>query len=302
MPYPFPSPRDRFHFWWLGVKQFFQSKSVLSNLMLVNIAVWVLMLAVKILVLVGSSLMGNPIHLQAFYYDVFAFHTDYYLALSRPWTIITSLFVHAGFWHLFFNMLMLYVLGKFFLQYKSGKQLLATYLIGGVAGNLLYLLAYHVFPVFAGVVSQSCCVGASGAVMAIMFAVTVYRPHHPINLWFLGRLELKWVALVFVVIDLLGVAGGNAGGHFSHLGGAIYGTLVALWYLYAGKIFNRKPKRKKPKFYYSNTSSRPVSDADFNAQKKRDEERVDAILDKISKDGYGALTTEERDFLYHYKR
>ncbi|MBQ4355462.1 MAG: rhomboid family intramembrane serine protease [Bacteroidales bacterium] len=303
MANPFQSIRGQIHFWWLDVKRFFRSRSVLSNLIIINVAVWLLMLIAHLIVLVPTYLLGHPISLNAIFSDYLAFHTDLHLVLTRPWTIVTSLFVHAGFGHLFFNMLVLYIVGRYFLQYKNDKHLLATYLIGGVCGNLVYLAAYHVFPVFEPMISDSSCIGASGAVMAVMFAVTVYRPNHPINLLIFGQLKLKWLALTFILLDLIGLVGDNAGGHFSHLGGALYGSLAALWFLYANKL-NFKKIRKKKKYYSSREAgaARTMTDEDYNAQKRRDEKRIDEILDKISKDGYGALSAEEKDFLYHYRR
>lgn len=296
--------QNRLHFWWLGVKQFFHSKSILSRLVLINIIVWAVMLVARILVHVGAFLMGSHFSLQLVFDDFLAFHTDYWLVLTRPWTILTSLFVHGGFWHLFFNMICLYVFGNIFLNYRSEKQLLATYLIGGVCGNLIYLLAYHTFPVFAPVVDVSCCVGASGAIMAILFAITIFRPNHPIGLLFVGQMPLKWLAAFFIFIDLIGLMGGNAGGHFAHLGGAMYGALIALFWLRGKQWFKFKPKMKtstpkKPKFAYSSKSNTNTSSA---SQKEKDEARLETILDKIAKEGYGGLSAEEKDFLYHFKR
>ncbi|MCQ2280200.1 MAG: rhomboid family intramembrane serine protease [Bacteroidales bacterium] len=294
--------RNRLYFWWLGVKQFFRSKSMLSRLILINIVVWAVMFAADILVRVGAFLMGSQFSLIPLLDDFLAFHTNYWLIITRPWTIVTSLFVHGGFWHLFFNMICLYVFGQIFLSYKSEKQLLATYLIGGVCGNLIYLLAYHTFPVFAPVVDLSCCVGASGAIMAILFAITIFRPNHPIGLLFVGQAPLKWLAAFFIFIDLMGLMGENAGGHFSHLGGALYGCVAALFWLYGNQVLKFKPKvkpPKKPKFAYSSKSDTQTSSA---SQKEKDEKRIEAILDKIAKEGYGGLTAEEKDFLYHFKR
>lgn len=296
--------RNRLHFWWLGVKQFFRSKSLLSRLILINIIVWAVMFVAEILVHVGAFLMGSKFSLMPLMDDFLAFHSDYWLVLTRPWTIVTSLFVHGGFWHLFFNMLCLYVFGQIFLSYRNEKQLLATYLIGGVCGNLIYLLAYHTFPVFAPVADISCCVGASGAIMAILFAITIFRPNHSIGLLFVGQIPLKWLAAFFIFIDLIGLMGGNAGGHFSHLGGAMYGSLIALYWLYGKRLFQFKSKvkvkaPKKPKFAYSSKSDTQTSSA---SQKEKDEKRIEVILDKIAKEGYGGLTAEEKDFLYHFKR
>jgi membrane associated rhomboid family serine protease len=232
------------------------------------------------------------------------FPADFPALLYHPWTLVTSLFVHNGFWHIFFNMFMLYVAGQLFLKYLTQKQLVATYFIGGIVGNLFFMGAYNLFPVFASAVSYATCVGASGAIMAILIAVTVYRPNHPLNLFLFGKTTMKWVAVIFVAIDLLSITGGNAGGHFAHLGGAVYGALAGLFYLKGNPFRQVVFERNERKGYRAptGTTGRPVSDADYNAKKRQDEAKVDSILDKISKSGYDSLTKEERDFLYNYKR
>jgi len=232
--------------------------------------------------------------------------------LHQPWSIITNLFVHSSFGHLFFNMLMLYVIGKLFLQFLSQKQLLVTYLAGGIVGNLIYMLAYNVFPVFAGALAESHAVGASGSIMAVMAAITFYQPNYKINLLFLGRIKLLWITLIFVAIDLMSIQKGNAGGHIAHLGGVIYGTVYILIYAALQKnglhwstnraAKQRYKKTKKSKFYVSTESSRPMSDAEYNAKKVEEQAKVDRILDKISQYGYDALSSDEKDFLFKYSK
>lgn len=297
--------RQRLHFLTSGIRQFFAGKTVLSNLILANVIIFVLLLVMRGLIHLGGWLFQTDIPVDAWMDANLAFSSNPETFLHHPWTIVTNLFIHGGFWHIFFNMFMLYVFGKLFLQYLSSKQLLITYLIGGIVGNLFFMAAYQLFPAFENIAALSTCVGASGAVMAILLAVTIYRPNHPINLLLIGQTKLKWVAVLFIVIDLLSIGGGNAGGHFAHLGGALYGAIAAIFFQ-IGNPFKKVVFQKDKKKYYTSPKyaqgSRPMSDADFNAKKRSDEKKADAILDKISKAGYGALTKEERDFLYHYKR
>lgn len=301
----YPSPfRQRLRFWGQGIRQFFAERSALSRLMFINIAVFLLMLVARWLVSSISFLFRLDLDFIGWTTKYLDFPADFTALLYHPWTLVTSLFVHDGFWHIFFNMFMLYVAGRLFLKYLTQKQLVATYFIGGIVGNLFFMGAYHLFPVFASAVSYATCVGASGAIMAILIAVTVYRPNHPLNLFLFGRMTMKWVAVVFVAIDLLSITGGNAGGHFAHLGGAVYGALAGLYYLKGNPFRKVVFVRNGRKGYRASagTSARTTSDADYNANKRKEEARVDAILDKISKSGYGSLTKEERDFLYNYKR
>ena len=301
-----PSPfRQRLHFLGQGIKVFFASRTALSRLMFINIVVFLLMIVVRWGISSISFLFNLDLNFARWAATYLDFPADYTSLLFHPWTMVTSLFIHDGFWHIFFNMFILYVAGRMFLQYLSQKQLVATYFIGGIVGNLFFLGAYNLFPVFAPTVSNATCVGASGAIMAILLAVTVYRPNHRLNLILVGQTTLKIVAICFVAIDLLSITGGNAGGHFAHLGGALYGTVAGFFYLKGNpfrKVVFEKNSRKGYRAPGGNTIDRPLSDTDYNARKRQDEARVDKILDKISKSGYDALTKEERDFLYNYKR
>lgn len=289
---------------WERIKRFLTENSALSNLLIANIGIAILMWTAQSTVKIVCAFWNLSFDFHQWVWPYVAFPADVNTFLHHPWTLLTSLFIHNGFWHLLFNMVMLYVIGRFFLQYLSQKKFLITYFIGGVVGNFLYMLAFNIIPTFTRLAPVASCVGASGAIMAIMLAITLYRPNHPIGLLFIGRITLKWVAIIFIVIDLLSIADGqNAGGHFAHLGGALYGAASALFFhhpMKEWKIFSKKVKfeKRKGKYY----SSRPMSDEDFNAKKHADEQRVDAILDKISQNGYGALSKEEKDFLYKYKR
>lgn len=278
---------------------FITSKTALNRLILINVGVYLLLLIARLLLRVFSFLMLQNYSLEL--YQWLSFPADPLQLLVRPWTILTSIFIHANFWHLFWNMIMLYIAGRIFLSHLSDKQLWLTYFLGGFLGNLTFMLAYNTFPVFGPIVHEASCVGASGAIMAVLFAISLYRPKEELTFWLIGRLKLIWIALFFVVIDILQIPIENAGGHFAHLGGAIYGALFAMYLLYGqrlkGVVFEKDRKK-----YASSTSSRPLSDEEFNARKANDARRVDAILDKISQSGYDALTKEEKDFLYNYKR
>ena len=300
-----PSPfRQRLRFLGQGIKMFFAGRTSLSRLMFINIAVFLLMLVARWLSSAVSFLFRLHFDLSQWIATHLYFPADFTALLHHPWTIVTSLFFHDGFWHIFLNMFMLYVAGRLFLQYLTHKHLVITYFVGGIVGNLFFMGAYNLFPVFAGAVSYATCAGASGAIMAILLAVTLYHPNHRLNLILVGQTTLKVVAILFVAIDLLSITGSNAGGHFAHLGGAVYGAIAGFFFL-KGNPFRKVDFEKNSKKGYRapvNTGGRTMSDADFNARKRQEENRVDAILDKISKSGYDSLTKEERDFLYNYKR
>ncbi|MEG1555382.1 MAG: rhomboid family intramembrane serine protease [Bacteroidales bacterium] len=294
---PFTNRRPSFK---STIKRFITSSSTLNRLIVINIGIYLAFLLLDLTLSLGAFLMNN--HFNKVFMlqltDWLACPASFARLLYQPWSILTSLFLHTSFWHLLFNMIMLYVAGRIFLEYLTEKKLLITYLIGGIFGNLFYMAAYQIFPVFATVVGSSVALGASGSIMAILVAITVYRPHHEIILLILGRMKLVWLTIIFVVIDLLSLSQGNAGGHIAHLGGALYGVLSVLFYLhYPAK---QKTKKKKPKFYtsYESATSKPLSDEEYNSQKVAHQKKIDEILDKISKNGYDALSREEKEYLF----
>jgi membrane associated rhomboid family serine protease len=146
--------------------------------------------------------------------------------LERPWTIVTSLFVHESFWHIFGNMITLYFFGRVLFQIVGQNRFVAVYFIGGILGNALFiLLSLH---------SGSLVIGASGAVYAIAGALVVMMPNLRVLMWFFAPMPLWVVVLVFFVLwsFIPGVA------WQAHLGGLATG-------LVAGYIF-----RKSGRYYY----------------------------------------------------
>jgi len=222
--------------------------------------------------------------------------------VTRPWTLLTYMFLHWDFLHILFNMLWLYWMGRIFQDYLGSKKLLSTYFAGGIVGGLFFIIAYNIFPVFSGSVDHAFALGASASVLAITVAAATLLPEYPIHLIFFGNIPLKWIAVAVIVLDLISVSGHNAGGHIAHLGGALYG-FVYIRQLKRGRdltgwlanLFDRlryKPSKMKV------THRKMKADEEYNVNRKARQERMDDILDKISKSGYGSLTQEEKDFLF----
>ena len=230
--------------------------------------------------------------------------------LVQPWSLFTYMFLHADAFHLLFNMLWLYWFGQLFLSIFSARHLRGLYILGGLCGGLLYMLAFNVFPYFQNHIYGSWLLGASASVLAVVVATAVREPEYRVNFMFVGAVRLKYVALFMVVTDLLFMTSGNGGGHIAHLGGALAGWWFAAslrkghdvtkWinnvfdWVNGGfrfKIPARKPKMKA-------TRGGKNADYDYNAQKKRQSEKIDRILDKLKKSGYSSLTTEEKKRLF----
>ena len=109
--------------------------------------------------------------------------------IYKPWTLITYAFMHSGIWHILSNMLILYFSGRMFLTFFSPKRLLNYYFLGAIAGALLFMLSYNVFPAFAGA-GNSYLLGASAAVMAVLLGVTTQAPNMSVRLMIIGSIKL----------------------------------------------------------------------------------------------------------------
>lgn len=242
-----------------------------------------------------------------FVLEYFAVPSDLGALLSRPWTLFSYMWLHVDFFHLLFNMITLYFLGQLFLEFLGGRKLWSLYIAGGLAGALLYIFFYNVFPVFEEILPYSKALGASASVMAIVVGVAAYVPNFAIRLLFFGEVKLKYIAIVLFVVDVMSISNSNSGGHIAHIGGAAMGYLFAIQWKkgkdvtsfiastgdYFSNLFSFK-KGSKMKVKYK----RKVSDFEYNAQKKAKQEQIDLILDKISKSGYNSLTKEEKDLLF----
>ena len=150
--------------------------------------------------------------------------------------------------------------------------------------------------------------GASAAIMAIVVGVSAYAPDYTLNLLFIGPVKLKYIALFYVVLDVLMIASDNAGGNISHLGGALYGFWFTAQYKKGkdpGKWLNRLLDflfnlfRRRPKLNVTYRKNAPhISDFDYNKSKVAQQKEVDRILDKIARGGYESLTKKEKEILF----
>lgn len=284
------------------LKENFRKGSIYIQLIYINVAVFVLTTLAEVLFrLFNRSLAGVfewlelPASLSRF--------------ILQPWSLLTYMFMHAGLMHILFNMLWLYWFGALFLQFFSAKHLCGVYVLGGICGGLLYMLAYNVFPYFRPVTDYSFMLGASASVLAVVAATAYREPDYPIRLLLLGTIRLKYLALIVIGTDLLFVTSENAGGHIAHLGGALAG----LWFASAlgrgtdmvrwingaldavSSLFSPRPRKPKMKVHYG---AGRQQDYDYNARKKAQSDEIDRILDKLRKSGYDSLTTEEKKSLF----
>ncbi len=283
---------------WDEIRNIFRQRNNLSILIFLNLAVFVVVLTVNL----GFFFTGKTFDVSSW----LGVSSNFSVLAHRPWTVLTYMFVHSSFLHILFNLLVLYWFGKMFLEYLSQRQLFGVYLLGGLAGALVFIVAYNIIPVFAVVKNVAFAIGASASIMAIVFAIAVLVPNLPVRLAFIGQMKLKYLAMIIVAIDLLSIPFGNAGGHFAHLGGALMGAIFAICYskgtditiflsrffTWVGNLFKSEPKPK------TNSSNRVETDAEYNKRKAREQREIDKILDKVKESGYSSLTKEEKEKLF----
>lgn len=222
---------------------------------------------------------------------------------TRPWTLFTHMFVHRDLLHGLFNLIWLYFSGTLFLNFLGQRQLLSTYVLGGLFGALFFVVGLNFLPAFA---PTGIAFGASAAVLALLVSIAVLRPDHMVFLVLIGGVRLKYIASTLLVLDVIMMPLGNGGGHLGHLGGATFGLIYGLnlrkghdislnflgFFATIKSWFKRKPSKLKV------AHSRPLTDHEFNTRRKVRQDEVDAILDKIKKTGYDSLSAAERDLLF----
>ena len=274
----------------------FDYGSMLTKLIIINVGVYVVMALIK-----------------AFMPEIYATSVLPYLALPgdlnvllhRPWTILTHFFLHDGFWHIAFNMLVLYWFGNIAGDLLGDKRILPVYIMGGLVGALFFLGFYQL-----STLAGSMAFGASAAVLAIVFMAIITAPDYEMQLILLGRVKIKYIGLAILFFDFINTASSsNAGGHVAHLGGALSGILY-VWLLRNGTdlsaLFNyrKSGKRslKKPAKHKSNLrishKATTLKERTNASVKANIELQVDVILEKIKANGYDSLTEEEKETLY----
>jgi membrane associated rhomboid family serine protease len=281
----------------------FKTANVLIKLILVNALVFLSFLIIPWIFRVNSAAAMRWFSLPSSLGEF----------ILQPWSILTYAFLHAGFWHIFWNMLILYWFGTLVLNIFQGKRFLTIYLLGAISGGALFIFTYNVFPVFDDVKGAAVLVGASAAVRAIMIFIATYSPNTEVRVFFFN-VKLWHIAVFVLLSDLIQMpSSANAGGLVAHLGGAIFGFAYARqllkgndigagWERFADSItsaFKKKEKSSNMKTVYRN-ANKAKKDAKTASKpsKSQQQRKTDDILDKISQSGYDSLSKAEKDFLF----
>jgi len=283
----------------------FNAGSILAKFIFINAGAFII---IRLLMIFMSLFMKEPSFMR--YIEMPASLT---MLAYRPWTIITYMFVHIDLLHILFNMLWLYWFGKIFLTFFTGRQLGGLYVIGGIAGAALFLISYNIFPFLKQFSENSFLAGASASVMAIVFAVSFYRKDYTINLLFIGRVKLIYLAIGVFLLDIIAITSENAGGHIAHIGGSLLGILFASQYNRGKDItgfMNRMIDKfanmikRKPSFKVHRSEKkapdgrRPETDDEYRRRRKEEIDIIDEILDKLKRSGYESLSANEKKRLF----
>ena len=283
------------------IKDSFRKGTTLHKLIYLNLGLFLAVQIVRIILF-----LSNSYGLFNDFLDYLAIPANLDVLAKRPWTFVTYMFLHVDFIHILFNLLWLYWFGTVFIQELGLKKLLSTYLLGGLAGGLLYVIFYNIFPVFNEVRENSIALGASASVMAVVVAAATYHPEKRMHLVLIGPVKIVYIALVMFIFTSLVDFSVNTGGKIAHIGGALMGFLFAYYYKRGKDItkgFDRmmdqvaswfKPGRQKMKV----THKRSSDDIQYKKQKSEEQKEIDKILDKISKAGYDSLSASEKELLF----
>ena len=231
---------------------------------------------------------------------------------THPWTVLTHMFAHVGFFHVLFNMMVLYWFGRITGNLLGDHRMLPLYIYSGLAGALIYLITAPL--VYAG---GSNLHGASAAIMGIVAAAGMTAPDYQMRLLLIGDVRLKYIVAGLLAIYVIGIANmENVGGHLAHLGGAAFGFFYVHLLRQGHDLTNgfqrllsafKKPTRIPPpsvkrkvtmevrhRKANRTTSTQSPPEQSYLA----DQDRLDSILDKIKQSGYTSLNEEEKKFLH----
>ena len=276
------------------LRQRFSQFNIPEKLILINVVCFVIPFFLRSL----FFLFNLPTQSFLSFFELPASIGDF---IYQPWSLFTYGFLHDSIGHIFWNMLLLYYASQFFLNLFSTQRFINVYFMGILLGGLVFILSYAVFPAFKNQSPQM--VGASAGVMAVLIFSCTYMPTQEVPLLFFN-VKLMYIGIALVIVDVLQIPTGNAGGHLAHIGGAALGYIYAqqlqngkdigsgferLW-KWLATLFTAQPKMKTIHRTPRRNSKRSV---------QSDQEKIDRILDKISASGYDSLSKEEKELLFN---
>ena len=272
----------------------------LSQLIIVNVAVFLVIALLRVFVVLFELPAPNLMS----YIEV---SSGIGITLKHIWVLFTYMFVHYDVLHILFNMLMLYWFGRIFLTYFTPKNLVALYILGGLAGALFFILTFNTIPYFLKM-NPTSMIGASASVMAIIFGAAFYNKDQEVMMFLFGRVKIVYIAIIIFILDFIALGGSsNQGGHIAHIGGALLGYFYAIQYrkgkditrwvnLLIDKIVNLF--KAKPRMRVTRKNAKSEDDFSYNKRKHNESLEIDHILDKIKQSGYNRLNDDEKKRLF----
>jgi membrane associated rhomboid family serine protease len=301
---------------WEDLKYSLRAGKMVTKLAVINFAVFVTIHLVYLMIWLFTGFDGDRasgLHHKGLLW--FYLPSDPKQLLLQPWSLFTHMFMHFDFfWHLFSNLVGLSIFGMIVGDLLGERRVLPLYLLGGLAGAVIYIFSAQFNPDIAGH-----ALGASAAVMGLGGAALILAPDYRVPLLLLGGVKVKYIVLVLVLLDLVSVSHKyNSGGPAAHLAGFAMGCVVVFrlregkdWAAGVNRVLDSvfgwfRPGRKLK--VVAKRKPQPAFKATFGGAAKGNaasdnsglstQEKLDAILDKIKAQGFDSLTQEEKDFLY----
>ncbi len=264
--------------------------------------IFIQLIIINFVIFLIANIFSNIVGSYAFFTDYIALPTSSE-AFYKPWTLITHQFLHFGFWHVFNNMILLLIFGRLTQQFFGKVETVSIYLIGGITAAIALIMFFNTGE----------AIGASASIYAVMFATVLYRPDYKINLFIIGPIKIKWIAVFIAVLGIVIDFRSNTGGKVAHLFGGLFGAFYGYKRRYfidflrpvnkllskigIGKHIDTKKFKRKKVDRLLTKDVKPV-ERDVPLQY-----RIDKILDKINKKGIKSLTKDEKKLLdeYHSK-
>jgi membrane associated rhomboid family serine protease len=287
-----------------------QDGNALTMLIAINLVVFVLLAFIKVVYYFGYGDEG----LSAFNHNIFEWVTlpaDLHKIITRPWTIITHMFVHdtGSVWHILANMLWLWAFGYILQDLTGNRKIIPIFIYSAFAGALSYILAYNFIAPLRESLPVAEAFGASAGIMGIAIATTTIAPGYRIFPMLNGGIPLWVITVLYLIIDLATIPYNNPGGHIAHIAGGAMGFLFVTmlqrgsdWGIWMNNFFDwsvdlfnpdkpRKGKVIKSQLFYK-SKIQPFKKTPLITQ-----QRIDEILDKINQKGYHSLTEDEKEML-----
>ena len=284
-----------------------QPDNALMWLFVLNVIFFLVLATIKVAVSVNDNSDA------VFYSQVvnwFYLPADVFKLGSRPWTVLTYMFSDVEVFRAISNMLWLWAFGGILQNLTGNRKLIPVYLYGGFAGAVFFIAASYLIPTNKAIIDSANLLGANAGVLAVAVAATIIAPNYRFFRNIRGGIPVWVLTIVYIAIDLAGVAVQPAAQPIAHIGGAVAGFLFVMllkngmdgstWmnnlYSWFINLFNPNKNKErntvKEKVFY-NTGNRSPYKKTSNVT----EQRVDEILDKINQKGYNYLTKEEKDIL-----